>query len=187
MSCLAVSGAQGTRRAVITSGDQMASFSGVLSVDVAGLSMVSHANFAGTGSASMTVHGSSMGLTTYTVRLRKGQTACEATEWGSESSLTCMAGLGLPGGRRIVMLTVGERGCVSVTQAWSTDVVMLSGSGLQNVGFTGSVVVTVHGTSFGVLAVSQWFSLGASSCELTSWISSTAVLCSPVQLSLIHI
>ena len=159
----------------------MASFSGAFSVDVAGLSMVSHANFAGTGSASMTVHGSSMGLTTYTGRLRKGQTACEATEWGSESSLTCMAGLGLPGGRRIVMLTVGERGCVSVTQAWSTDVVMLSGSGLQNVGFTGSVVVTVHGTSFGVLAVSQWFSLGASSCELTSWISSTAVLCSPVQ------
>ena len=78
------------------------------SADVAGLSMVRRSNRAGTGSASVTVHGASMGLVTYTGRAREGQTGCEATEWESETSVRCMVAHGARGTRRVVM-TVGER------------------------------------------------------------------------------
>jgi hypothetical protein len=36
---------------------------------------------AGTGSASMTVHGSSMGIVRHTARGRTGHTGCEGTDW----------------------------------------------------------------------------------------------------------
>jgi hypothetical protein len=43
-------------------------------------------NNPGTGSASMTVHGSSLGLVAFTARVRSGQTECEGTDWESETS-----------------------------------------------------------------------------------------------------
>ena len=65
-------------------------------------------NRAGTGSASVTVHGASMGLVAYTAMGRVGQTGCEGTEWESETSVRCMVGHGARGTRRVVM-TAGER------------------------------------------------------------------------------
>src|SRR6056300_1765739 len=66
-------------------------------------------NRAGTGSGSMTVHGSGMGLAGYTARGREGQTGCEGTEWESETSVRCLVGQGAGGTRRGVM-TAGQRG-----------------------------------------------------------------------------
>ena len=60
------------------------------SADVGGLSVMRRQNRAGTGSASVTVHGASMGLVAYTGRAREGHTGCEATEWESETSVRCM-------------------------------------------------------------------------------------------------
>eukprot|EP00961_Rhodomonas_salina_P014656 196548-Rhodomonas_salina.1 len=48
---------------------------------------------AGTGSASVTVHGGSMGgAWGYTGNVRQGETGCEATGWESETSTRCLAG-----------------------------------------------------------------------------------------------
>jgi hypothetical protein len=85
-----------------------------------GLSVMRRQNRAGTGSASVTVHGASMGLVTHTGRAREGHTGCEATEWESETSVRCLVTHGARGTRRVTM-TVGERGG-SVTQGWSVDV-----------------------------------------------------------------
>ena len=81
--CLTGSGAEGTRRVIITAGARPGTSTEGWSVDTAGLSMVRKSNRAGTGSASVTVHGSQMGLVSYTGRAREGQTGCEATEWES--------------------------------------------------------------------------------------------------------
>eukprot|EP00001_Collodictyon_triciliatum_P158170 27748_6 len=76
------------------------------------VSMVRRQNRAGTGSASVTVHGASMGLVALTAMVRSGQTGCEGTEWESETSVRCLVGHGARGTRRVVM-TTGERGgCV---------------------------------------------------------------------------
>eukprot|EP00961_Rhodomonas_salina_P128340 1729579-Rhodomonas_salina.1 len=65
---------------------------------------------AGTGSASVTVHGGSMGgAGGYTGSVQLGGTGCEATAWESETSTRCLAG-GVGTGTRRVSMTVGERG-----------------------------------------------------------------------------
>ena len=131
MRCMVGHGARGTRRVVMTAGDRGASVSEGWSTDMAGLSMARRSNRAGTGSASVTVHGASMGLVAYTGKAREGQTGCEATEWESETSVRCMVTHGARGTRRVVM-TVGERGG-SVTQGWSVDVGALSEIGRAHV------------------------------------------------------
>jgi hypothetical protein len=79
-------GARGTRRVTMTVGERGGSVTQVWSVDVGALSVMRRQYRAGTGAASVTVHGASMGLVTYTGWARKGHTGCEATEWESETS-----------------------------------------------------------------------------------------------------
>ena len=107
--CLMGHGGGGTRRVVMTAGERGGSMTEGWSVDTSGVSMTRRQNRAGTGSGSMTVHGSSMGLQSYTVRGREGATGCEGTEWESETSVRCLVGQGAGGTRRAVM-TAGERG-----------------------------------------------------------------------------
>ena len=146
------------------------------SADVGALSVMRGQNRAGTGSASVTVHGASMGLVTYTGRAREGHTGCEATEWESETSVRCMVTHGARGTRRLVM-TVGEQGGGSVTQGWSADVGALSVMRRQNRAGTGSASVTVHGASMGLVTYTGRAREGHTGCEATEWESETSVRC----------
>merc|ERR1719506_951768 len=101
------------------------------------MSVAGRGNRGGTGSASMTVHGASMGLVAYTGKARHGHdTGCEATEWESETSVRCLVGHGSRGTRRVVM-TGGDRGA-SMTEGWSWDMAGMSVAGRGNRGGTGS-------------------------------------------------
>ena len=140
-----------------------------------GLSMVRRSNRAGTGSASVTVHGASMGLVAYTGKAREGQTGCEATEWESETSMRCH------GGTRSSGHTTGGddgRGArASVTQSWSTDMAGLSMVRRSNRAGTGSASVTVHGASMGLVAYTGKAREGQTGCEATEWESETSMRC----------
>ena len=175
--CMVTHGARGTRRVVMTVGERGGgSVTQGWSADVGGLSVMRRQNRAGTGSASVTVHGASMGLVTYTGRAREGHTGCEATEWESETSVRCMVTHGARGTRRVVM-TVGERGGGSVTQGWSADVGGLSVMRRQNRAGTGSASVTVHGASMGLVTYTGRAREGHTGCEATEWESETSVRC----------
>eukprot|EP00961_Rhodomonas_salina_P209076 2821929-Rhodomonas_salina.1 len=65
-------------------------------------------NVGGTGSTSVTVQGSGLGVHGYTGAVRVGVTGCESTEWESETSVRCQAGEGGWGTRRVTV-TAGER------------------------------------------------------------------------------
>ena len=132
-------------------------------------------NRAGTGSASVTVHGASMGLVAYTGRARQGQTGCEATEWESETSVRCLVGHGARG-HAAGGDDGGERGG-SVTQGWSVDVGRLSYDARSNRAGTGSASVTVHGSSMGLVAYTVRGREGQTGCEATEWESETSVRC----------
>jgi hypothetical protein len=94
---------------VITAGEPFDSMTGAYSVDLGSVSgMLYRANRTGTGSSSVTVHGSSLGLVAFTVMVWSGQTTCEGTVWESEISVWCKTGLGTRGIRRVVM-TAGEQ------------------------------------------------------------------------------
>jgi hypothetical protein len=64
------------------------------SVDVDVISQSRRANRAGTGSASVTVHGAGMGIVRHTAKGRTGHTGCEGTDWQSETSVRCRVGHG---------------------------------------------------------------------------------------------
>ena len=136
MRCMVGHGARGTRRVVMTVGERGGSVSQALSLDLGWISITRRGNRAGTGSTSVTVHGASMGLVSYTGQAREGHTGCEATEWESETSVRCQVQHGARGTRRVVM-TVGEGGS-SITQAWSVDLSMLSIIRRRNAARTGS-------------------------------------------------
>ena len=175
--CMVTHGARGTRRLVMTVGEQGGgSVTQGWSADVGALSVMRGQNAAGTGSASVTVHGASMGLVTYTGRAREGHTGCEATEWESETSVRCMVTHGARGTRRLVM-TVGEQGGGSVTQGWSADVGALSVMRGQNAAGTGKASVTVHGASMGLVTYTGRAREGHTGCEATEWESETSVRC----------
>ena len=120
-----------------------------VSMDSGMMSVTIRSNTGGTGSTSVTVHGSGLGLAALTAMGRAGQTGCEGTEWESETSVRCMVGHGAGGTRRAVM-TVGERGG-SLSQAWSIEAPGLSSVTRINAAGTGSTSVTVHGASMGLV------------------------------------
>ena len=74
--CLVGHGAPGTRRVSMTAGDHGSSMSEGYSFDLASASTMRRTISGGTGSASVTVHGSGLGLVAFTALGRVGQTGC---------------------------------------------------------------------------------------------------------------
>jgi hypothetical protein len=160
---------------LMTAGERGGSMTQAWSVDDAHMSMLRRSNRLGTGSASVTVQGAGMGLTTYTGHVRAGQTGCEATEWESETAMRCLVGHGVLGTRRVVM-TMGERGG-SLTQVWSVDAVLMSSLRHINHAGSGSASVTIYGSSMGLVTYTGTAREGQTGCEATEWESETAVRC----------
>jgi hypothetical protein len=170
------------------------------SIDVWALSVMGRQNRAGTGSASVTVQGASMGLVTYTGRAREGHTGCEATEWESETSVRCLVTHGARGTRGVSM-TVGERG-MSVTQSCSFDPARISkvffnissikpnattflidhfDDGLEHFDFFTTnfslSTITLIGHGFGSDDFSPRGSMGQSAVDASDWVSDSSVAC----------
>ena len=171
--CLVGHGARGTRRVVMTAGDGSGSMSGAYSFDMTGTSMMSRGNRAGTGSASVTVHGAGLGLVSLTAMGRMGETGCEGTEWESESSVRCLVGHGSGETRRLT-LTAGTLSG-SMSEAISLDTGSLSVMRRANHGGSGTASVTVHGSGLGSAALTTLGRVGETGCEGTEWESETSV------------
>ena len=146
-----------------------------LSMDTGRLSVIEGYNRAGTGSASVTVHGGGLGLMALTALGRLGQTGCEGTEWESETSVRCIVGHGSRGSRRVAMTAGGRMS--SVSQGWSVDRGVLSVSRPVNRGGSGSASMTVHGSSIGMAQLSSTLRSGHTGCETSEWESETALRC----------
>ena len=114
------------------------------SADINAVSVLRYANRAGTGSASVTVHGAGLGNEQHTARGRTGHTGCEGTSWESETSVRCRVGRGAIGTRRLAMTVGSRRG--SLSQAWSADMDAMSLLRAGNRAGTGLATVTVHGS-----------------------------------------
>merc|ERR1719398_616757 len=142
------------------------------SVDVGSVSTMRRDNSAGTGSASVTVHGGGLGLARMTAMVRSGQTGCEGTEWESETSVRCLAGHGVQGTRRVTM-TAGERSG-SMSEAYSVDVGSVSTMRRDNSAGTASASVTVHGGGLGLARMTAMVRSGQTGCEGTEWESETS-------------
>jgi len=86
-----------TRGVSLTVGHNVASISHMMSFDAGSISGIYITNRAGTGSAFVIIHGAGLGLDSYTALIRAGQTACEGTEWESETSCGACSAMVLVG------------------------------------------------------------------------------------------
>ena len=176
--CKAGHGRQGTRRLTLTAGRHLRrSMTEAYSVDVGSVSLMRRVNHAGTGSASVTVHGGSLGLVAYTSMVRSGATGCEGTEWESETSVRCLVGRGARATRRVVMTAGDVAGTGSDAMSWDAYGSVSAITGVLNRASTGSSSLTVHGAGLG----SRRYSLAArarnTACEATAWESDSSVRC----------
>ncbi|KAJ1475837.1 hypothetical protein T484DRAFT_1827001 [Baffinella frigidus] len=165
----------------ITAGVRVGTMTAVLSYNSPALSGGGNATFGrnnspSTGSVSMTVVGSSLGLLDYTGAWRVGSTACEASEWESDSSMRCLSSGGVFGTLRVAV-TAGV-GVGSVTEGLSYDVPMLEGGSKKgNMPSTGSVSMTVVGSGMGHSDYTGASRVGATACEASGWESDSSMCC----------
>ena len=128
----------------------------------------------GSTTASMTVTGSGLGVSDYSGGARVGWTACEATDWRSESTVESRAASGTEGTMR-VSVTVGMQvGSLTVGVSYSLPTVSTVYATNQ---VAVSQTVTVHGGLVGAADYSGGARVGATACEATEWISASAVGC----------
>jgi len=168
--------ATGSQRVSVTTGQRGGgSMTQGLSVDLGMVSASRRSNRAATGASSVTVHGSGLGLTTYTASMGVGKTACERSTWEADTSVRCQVGRSVMGSRQ-VGISVGMRSG-SVSSGLSVEAGMLSVVRRTNGGSTGSASVTVHGASMGLAAYTAAGAAGLTACERSTWESDTSVRC----------
>ena len=167
---------RGTRRTSVTSGTTIGSVTEGVSVGTMAASTVRVSNVAGsTGSGSITVIGSNVGVSTYTARVVGGESGCEASTWVSSSSVACRVSSSGRSSRR-VSATAGEVSG-SVTAGLSVSAGAMSSIRASNAAASGSVVVTVQGAGMALSAVCGAAGMGWTGCEATWWESDTSMQC----------
>jgi hypothetical protein len=160
-------GAAGSRRLISTVGIRQGTVTRSLSFDIIMVSLAGMANRAATGSASMTLHGGGLGLVSFTVSWKVGQSVCERSTWSSDTSVRCQVAHGVAGSRTVSM-SVGHR-AGSFSQGYSTETGGLSVARRANRGATGSTSITLHGSSVGLASYTVSLRVGRTMCERSSW------------------
>ena len=174
--CLTPSGVKGTMKLVVTAGIRAGTLTEAFSFDVPSLSVLEVGNRATTGSASVTVHGSNFGNFSYTQAARVGDTACEATDWTSDTTVICKLSAGVRGTRRVVM-TAGVR-AGTLTEAFSFDgPSLLYYSASSDMVAVGGSAIDILGSNFGTASYTQRSRVRSTACEATEWLWDYIVTC----------
>ena len=176
LSCKTARGAIGTRRFTVTSGVRAGSMTEMLTYDGPETTAVVHAdttNLVLAGGKVLTFRGTSFGTFDSTSAARAGQTACEATVWASETTVSCQTPAGVRTSKRVVV-TSGER-TSTITEVLSYDIHYVTAATRTNIAATGSTSVTISGVSYGHLGRSMAARLGDTAMEETIWVSDTSI------------
>ena len=196
--CFTAAGYSGTLRVAVTAGVQVGTISEAVSYDMPrtqGVSDAAMANRPPTSSDSVSVENVTLtlsavhyGTSDYTVAGRVGglgHTACESTEWASDSSLSCLWATGSGGSLRVAV-TAGVR-VGTLTETLSYDgpaLVHYDGSGQEQVhdwqntpAGGGRELVTQAAEALGEAGYSATMRVGATACEFTEWSADTELRC----------
>jgi len=167
----------GTHMLMVTAGDRSGTVSEVLSYDRGMLDHVVAFEEAATGSKIVTIMGIGLGASTssYTLAVRLGDSACEATRWVSSSCVYCSSAGGTRATLRI-HLTSGQM-AATVTEAYSYERPMLIQVMPGNAATTGRMTVTCLGSNFGLVDFTIAFRIGGTACEASRWVADSTVKC----------
>ena len=163
---------------LVTAGERSGSVSETISYDSAMVDHVVAFEEAATGSKIVTLLGIGFGAVNasgYSVRVRLGQSASEASVWVSGTTVVCASASG-SGATRRVLLTSGQEPA-TVSEAYSYERPMLSDIIPGNAAATGRMTVTCIGSNFGLVDFTVAFRIGGTSCEASRWVADSAVKC----------
>lgn len=145
------------------------------SYDAPNITSFDQENMPTTGGKAVTLTGTDFGTSSYSVRGRFGGTAAAATDWFSDSSVTCSSAPGM-GPSHTVALTVGRSVCTA-TGAATFDQPSFSSAVAANAPTSGSRVSFVVGANYGSWSFTQRARLGGTACMSTSWVSTSSLVC----------
>ncbi|KAJ1470090.1 hypothetical protein T484DRAFT_1849087, partial [Baffinella frigidus] len=112
-------------------------------------------NLPSTGSMSVTIVGASFGYADNCAVLRFGATACEASDWQSDTSLHCRHPGGLMSSHRLMITAAGGVGTLSESHSYDAPTIRMKGGlGLLNSPSSGGGTITVIGAGFGMFGSS---------------------------------
>ena len=110
LRCKVPAGIRGTRKIVATAGRRAGTRTEIFSYDgPPGVSAMGLLNRAVTGAQVVTVTGLRFGMKDYTDKLRFGVTACEYTEWFSDTAVSALSAAGIRGTRRVVVTVRNQK------------------------------------------------------------------------------
>ena len=167
-----------THLLMLTVGERAGSASESVSYDRGMPSHVLTFEEAATGARSATVMGigfGSVNCSSYTLGVRLGDSACEATDWVSSTAVRCASAGGVFATRR-VLLTSGQEPS-TITETYSYERPMLSEVLPANAAATGRMTITCFGSNFGLVDYTVAFRVGGTSCEASRWVADSAVKC----------
>ena len=110
-----------------------------------------------------------------TVRARTGGTGCEQTMWTSSSMIICRNAAGQRSTHPVVLSVHYSQHLDTVSDAFSFDVMSVSGYAGINRHGTGASSLTIHGTAFGQFGVTPSARAGDSACQSSLWHSDTTI------------
>ena len=170
-----VSNEMATIRSSLTAGMRKGTLTQSFSSDLSTLNIIKDVNRDSTGSASITISGSSLGLASFSLIVAI-RTDCECSIWVSETSILAQVSSGVKMSQR-AFVTIGKQ-IGSSTHLFSYDLTLISGISPTNLGFlTQNISVILfstpraHDSKYSVRA-----RLGGSNFESTQWMSETSVI-----------
>ena len=176
--CLAVSSISQSRRVVITSGCLLSSTTQSFSFNALQLSAAGmYSNSFPFVPQMLTLYGLAFGIFDNSPLARVGLTACESSKWTSQSSLLCRISSGMATNDHITV-TVGMVHS-TISRVLIYDSPVISSAFAQNCAPSDPIQTTVFGLNFGKASLSNKLRIGGTPCDISLWISDTAMLCKP--------
>ena len=137
-------------------------------------------NSPSTGSASFTVSGGGFGLAAVTGKLRFFSTVCKSTSWLSDSSMACKI-FSATEKSRDVLITFSNYHVQTSTSFFSFDMLSISRLKRQNAASTGSISLSIAGSSLASTSTSLQMRTLSTSCLTSNWFADTSVTCKSSQ------
>jgi hypothetical protein len=177
-------GNSGSMRVVLTAGERMGSLSEAVSYDVPTLIATEVKDRSGNVAWDVSSFVAMNGLfetAVYTSRARLGGSACESTEWASESQVMCRSASGSRGSLSFAVTAGTHVG--TLTEALSFDVgwvqrAVSPGNVADGVSITRTMSLALNShAGNGAWSFTSAARVGATACEATVWIVADEVVC----------
>ena len=195
VQCRASGSTRASLKMISTMGLLSGSITQSMSLDASRLIVMNHshvmtqANDVKTGSISLTVFGSGLGMGMLTQAARRGMTACEATDWMSGTSIHCLSTRGMHTSTKLIATVGSKLGTRSEVLSMDSLEITLDHSHAShahtthnmsstvNWPTTGSISMTLHGAGLGTVESTLKQRIHGTAAEATEWVSETEVRC----------